>query len=61
MSLDLNDARRIFAEHLANDPATRWRMDAALAHVVEWAYQRGMQDGAEEAIMKELENPKLLR
>ena len=61
MSLDLNDARRIFAEHLATDPATRWRMDAALAHVVEWAYQRGMQDGAEDAIMKGLENPKLLR
>lgn len=44
MSLDLNDARRIFAEHLASDPATRWRMDAALAAVVEWAYQKGLTE-----------------
>lgn len=43
--LDLNDARREYAEFLRTDPKARWRMDAALAHVVEWAYRRGLEDG----------------
>ena len=46
--LDLNEARRIFAEYLASKPDTRWRMDAALAHVVEWAYRKGMEEGQQE-------------
>jgi len=41
--LDLNQIRREFAEFLAQDP-TRFRMDAALAHVVTRAYQQGIQD-----------------
>ena len=43
--LDLNEARTVFAEHLTVEPSARWRMDAALAHVVEWAYRRGLDDG----------------
>ena len=41
--LDLNQIRREFAEFLAQDP-TRFRIDAALAHVVTRAYQQGIQD-----------------
>lgn len=46
--LDLNYIRQEFAEFLAKDP-TRWRMDAALAHVVQLAYQRGLEDGKDRA------------
>lgn len=42
----LDDMRREFADFLANDPAGRWRMDAALAHVVALAYRAGLVDGA---------------
>lgn len=41
--LDLNAIRTEFAAFLARDP-TRWRMDAALAHVVTVAYQQGLAD-----------------
>lgn len=43
--LDLNQIRREFAAFMAADP-TRWRMDAALAHVCEMAYRKGLEDGA---------------
>ena len=46
MSLLLDDMRKEFAAFLAADPAARFRMDAALAHVVTIAYQRGLEDGA---------------
>ena len=46
MSLLLDDMREEFARFLAADPAARYRMDAALAHIVTIAYQRGMEDGA---------------
>lgn len=42
--LDLNVIRKEFAEFLAKDPDARFRMDAALAHVVELAYRQGIQD-----------------
>lgn len=42
----LDAMREEFARHLATDPAGRWRMDAALAHVVALAYQQGLADGA---------------
>lgn len=42
--LDLNHIRKEFADYLAADP-TRFRMDAALAHVVTIAYQQGINDG----------------
>ena len=45
MSLLLDDIRAEFARFLAEDPAARFRMDAALAHVVTLAYQRGLDDG----------------
>ena len=45
MSLMLDDIRAEFARFLAEDPATRSRMDAALAHVVTLAYQQGLNDG----------------
>lgn len=44
--LDLNTIREEFAKHLSADPTGRWRMDSALAHVVEVAYQQGVKDGA---------------
>ena len=45
----LDDMRREFADFLANDPAGRWRMDAALAHVVALAYRAGLADGRPDA------------
>lgn len=42
--IDLNEVRRVFSEFLATDPEARWRMDAALAHVAEFCYRRGMED-----------------
>ncbi len=45
MSLLLDDMRAEFARFLAESPAARFRMDAALAHVVTLAYQRGLDDG----------------
>ena len=44
--IDLNQAREEFSNFLAEDPSGRWRLDAALAHVVFWAYRRGLEDGA---------------
>ncbi len=47
--IDLNQIRQEFADFLAKDP-TRWRMDAALAHVVELAYRQGLADAAQTEI-----------
>ncbi len=49
MSLLLDDMRAEFARFLATDPAARFRMDAALAHVVTLAYRAGMADAAQNA------------
>ena len=43
--LVLDNIRQEFAKFLSEDPSGRWRMDAALAHVVMMAYQRGIEDG----------------
>lgn len=43
MPCDLNEGRRIFAERLANDPR-RFSMDIALAHVIAWAFQKGIDE-----------------
>lgn len=43
--LDLDTIRKEFAEFLLNEPSARWRMDAALAHVVTLAYEKGLEDG----------------
>ena len=43
--LTLDEMREEFAKFLASDPHARWRLDAALAHVVQIAYQRGLEDG----------------
>ena len=45
MPLDLNEMRAEFARFLHTDPKTRWRLDAALAHVLTVAYTRGLADG----------------
>ena len=45
MPLLLDDMRAEFARFLTEDPAARFRMDAALAHVVTVAYERGLIDG----------------
>jgi hypothetical protein len=45
MPLLLDDMRAEFARFLTEDPAARFRMDAALAHVVTVAYERGLADG----------------
>jgi hypothetical protein len=46
--IDLNDIRAQFAAFLASNANRRHSLDAALMHVVEQAYQRGMEDGKEE-------------
>jgi hypothetical protein len=46
MSLLLDDIRAEFARFLAEDPAARFCMDAARAHVITLAYRAGMKDGA---------------
>lgn len=50
MPLLLDDMRAEFARFLTEDPAARFRMDAALAHVVTVAYERGLADGRTGAI-----------
>lgn len=50
MPLMLDDMRAEFARFLTEDPAARFRMDAALAHVVTVAYERGLTDGRAAAI-----------
>lgn len=46
MPLMLDDIRREFADFLSADPSGRFRMDAALAHVVTKAYQQGLADAS---------------
>lgn len=45
MPLMLDDMRAEFARYLAEDPAGRFRLDGALAHIVTLAYQQGIIDG----------------
>jgi hypothetical protein len=45
MPLMLDDMRTEFAKFLIEDPAARFRMDAALVHVVTLAYRSGIEDG----------------
>lgn len=64
MPLILDDMRREFAQFLADDPATRWRMDAALAHVITLAHQAGLGDAQAmeakiAAALEALNNPML--
>lgn len=42
--LDVNEVRAMFATYLADHASHRHSLDAALMHVVEVAYQRGMAD-----------------
>ena len=44
MSLDLNQVRADFAGYLAGNASKRHSLDAALMHVVEAAYQKGLAD-----------------
>lgn len=44
--LALDNIRQEFAKFLSEDPSGRWRMDAALSHVVQIAYQQGIEDGS---------------
>ena len=48
--ITLDDARAEFARFLAEDPQARWRIDAALAHVVRWAYCKGRDDAIREEL-----------
>lgn len=45
--LVLDDARKEFSKFLAENPEAKWRLDAALAHVITWAYSKGYSDGIE--------------
>jgi hypothetical protein len=45
MPIMLDDMRAEFARFLTEDPAARFRMDAALAHVITTAYEHGLDDG----------------
>lgn len=47
--LDINDIRAQMADYLATNAAHRHSLDAAVMHVVQIAYQQGMQDGAARA------------
>jgi hypothetical protein len=54
--------REEFARFLAEDPAGRFRMDAALAHVITLAYRAGIKEGEKVARVPDvsdcrLENP----
>ena len=51
--LNLDEVRKDFAHFLASDPAGRWRMDAAMAYVVEKAYNQGLLDAAAASEEKE--------
>jgi hypothetical protein len=44
--LDLNEVRAEFAAYLASNANKRHSLDAALMHVVQSAYQKGMADAA---------------
>jgi hypothetical protein len=44
MTLDLNQVRADFAGYLAGNASKRHSLDAALMHVVEAAYQKGLTD-----------------
>jgi hypothetical protein len=44
MTLDLNTVRADFAGYLASNASRRHSLDAALMHVVESAYQKGLAD-----------------
>jgi hypothetical protein len=44
MSLDLNQVRAQFADFLAENSGRRHSLDAALMHVVESAYHKGLAD-----------------
>lgn len=46
--LNLDEVHTEFANFLATDPAGRFRMDAALAHVAQFAYAKGLNDGGED-------------
>lgn len=48
----LDDARKEFSKFLAEDPEARWRLDAALAHIVKWAYNRGCEDTLKQVQVK---------
>lgn len=41
----LDEAREKFSKFLAEDPTARWRLDAALAHVITWAFNKGLEAG----------------
>ena len=42
--LDLNQVRADFANYLASNASKRHSLDAALMHVVQAAYQKGLED-----------------
>lgn len=49
MPLMLDAMREEFARFLAEDPAGRFRMDAALVHVITLAYRAGVKEGEKAA------------
>jgi hypothetical protein len=51
MPLMLDDMRAEFARVLAEQAATRFSMDKALAHVVALAYAAGIDDGQRRIIL----------
>jgi hypothetical protein len=47
MSLDVNTGRQVFADYLQGNFHRSKSLDAALMAVIEWAYRKGLEDGAE--------------
>ncbi len=44
MTLYLDDVRKMFADFLVEHSSHRFSLDKDLAHVVTYAYQRGIED-----------------
>lgn len=43
--VDINEIRKMFAEHMAENHRQRFSFDAALFHVAKEIYNKGLEDG----------------
>jgi hypothetical protein len=51
MSLDINEARQVFAEYLRDNYHKSKSLDAGLMAAVEFAYRKGFDDGNAERLV----------
>lgn len=57
--LDINHIRAELARELADTASHRHSLDAAVMHVVEIAYRRGLEDGRAEMSARDVSNDNL--